>query len=76
MLIRKAYRYALDPNHTQRTHLLQHAGTARFTYNGGLEHRLRRYREHTGQDRFTSAMAQHRSLNAAKNLLAVSCTDS
>ena len=37
MLIYKGYKYELDPNNTQRTHLYQHAGTARYAYNWALE---------------------------------------
>ncbi|MCK5390158.1 MAG: helix-turn-helix domain-containing protein, partial [Candidatus Thorarchaeota archaeon] len=39
MLIKKAYRYELDPNNIQRSHLAQHAGVSRFAYNWGLEQR-------------------------------------
>ncbi len=35
----QAFRYELDPNDRQRTHLAQHAGCARFTYNWGLARR-------------------------------------
>ncbi|GAH37253.1 unnamed protein product, partial [marine sediment metagenome] len=35
MLIRRAYKYELDPNNHQKTKLFQHAGTARFAYNWG-----------------------------------------
>ena len=66
MLIHRAYRYELDPNNAQRTHLLQHAGTARFAYNWGLEQRHNLYCEKQGTERFTSAIKQHRALNQLK----------
>ncbi|MHA2406824.1 MAG: RNA-guided endonuclease InsQ/TnpB family protein [Candidatus Ranarchaeia archaeon] len=66
MLIQRAYRYELDPNNVQRTHLLQHAGTARFTYNWGLEQRNNLYRKKTGKERYTDAIEQHKTLNVLK----------
>jgi putative transposase len=66
MLVRKAYRYELDPNNSQRSFLLQHAGVARFAYNWGLEQRINLYRESQGADRFTDAMKQHKLLNSLK----------
>ncbi|MHA2042193.1 MAG: RNA-guided endonuclease InsQ/TnpB family protein [Candidatus Thorarchaeota archaeon] len=66
MLVRKAYRYELDPNNSQRTHLLRHAGVARFAYNWGLEQRIKLYKENQGEKRFTNAMQQHKILNCLK----------
>jgi putative transposase len=66
MLVHKAYRYELDPNNSQRSSLLQHAGVARFAYNWGLEQRIKQYKENQGQDRFTDAMKQHKLLNSLK----------
>ncbi|MHA1614673.1 MAG: helix-turn-helix domain-containing protein, partial [Candidatus Thorarchaeota archaeon] len=66
MLINKAYRYELDPNNIQRSHLAQHAGVARFAYNWGLEKRIARYKNNQGDDRFTDAMKQHKLLNSMK----------
>ncbi|MFW9890513.1 MAG: RNA-guided endonuclease InsQ/TnpB family protein [Candidatus Thorarchaeota archaeon] len=66
MLIRKAYRYELDPNNSQRTHLLRHAGVARFAYNWGLERRIKLYKENKGEKRFTNAIQQHKILNRLK----------
>ena len=37
MLVRQAYRFALDPNDRQRGRLASHAGGARYAYNLGLE---------------------------------------
>ncbi len=66
MLINRAYRYELDPNNIQRSHLTQHAGVARFAYNWGLEKRIKQYKNNQGDDRFTDAMRQHKSLNSLK----------
>ncbi len=66
MLIQKTYRYELDPNNIQRSHLAQHAGVARFAYNWGLEQRIKQYRNNQGNDRFTDAMKQHKLLNSMK----------
>ena len=66
MLINRAYRYELDPNNIQRSHLAQHAGVARFAYNWGLEQRIALYKNKQGDDRFTNAMKQHKLLNSLK----------
>ncbi len=66
MLTNKAYRYELDPNNIQRSHLAQHAGVARFAYNWGLEQRIAQYKNNQGDDRFTDAMKQHKLINSLK----------
>jgi len=66
MLVNKAYRYELNPNNSQRTSLLQHAGVARFTYNWGLEQRITRFKTNQGVARFTDAMKQHKLLTSLK----------
>ncbi len=66
MLIKKAYRYELDPNNIQRLSLAQHAGVARFAYNWGLDKRIARYKNNQDNDRFTDAMKQHKLLNSLK----------
>ncbi len=66
MLIHKAYRYELDPNNSQRSSLLQHAGIARFTYNWGLDQRIKLYKNNQGNDRFTDPMKQHKLLTSLK----------
>jgi putative transposase len=66
MLITRAYRYELDPNNSQRSHLAQHAGVARFAYNWGLAQRLHLYKTNQGDTRFTDAMKQHKLLNSLK----------
>ena len=66
MLVTRAYRYELDPNNSQRSSLVQHAGTARFAYNWGLEQRITRYKNNQGDERFTDSMKQHKELNSLK----------
>ncbi|MHA2067208.1 MAG: RNA-guided endonuclease InsQ/TnpB family protein, partial [Candidatus Thorarchaeota archaeon] len=66
MLVHKAHRYELDPNNSQRSSLLQHAGVARFAYNWGLEHRIKAYKANQREERFTNAMKQHKLLNSLK----------
>jgi putative transposase len=66
MLVKKAYRYQLDPNNRQRSFLHQHAGVARFTYNWGLEQRINLFKTNQGQARFTDAMKQHKLLTSLK----------
>lgn len=63
MEITRGYKVELDPNNVQRTHLLQHAGAARFAWNWGLERRIKEYKE-TGKS--SNAIEQHRQLNALK----------
>jgi len=43
-LVRRAYRYELKPNATQRKLFAQYAGVARFAFNWGLARRIRYYR--------------------------------
>ena len=66
MLVTKAYRYELDPNNRQRSHLHQHAGVSRFAYNWGLEQRIALFQTKQGTDRFTNARKQHKLLNSLK----------
>ena len=68
MLVHKAYRYELDPNNSQRSSLLQHAGVARFAYNWGLEQRITIFKNNKGSARFTDAMKQHKLLNSLKKI--------
>ena len=68
MLIKRAYRYELDPNNSQRSALAQHTGVARFAYNWGLEQRIAQYKNNQGDDRFTDAMKQHKILNSMKKI--------
>ncbi len=66
MLVYQAYRYELDPNNRQRTHMAKHAGCARFAYNWGLVERIRRYETKKGKERFTNSIEQHKELNQLK----------
>lgn len=66
MKINQAYRYELAPNNKQVGLLLQHCGVARFAYNWGLAQRIALLKQNEGKDKFTSAMTQHRQLNALK----------
>jgi putative transposase len=63
MKITKGYKTELDLNNAQVTACLQHAGTARFTYNWGI----RRYQEEYAAGRKTpTAIDLHKELNALK----------
>jgi putative transposase len=46
--------------------LVKHAGTARFAYNWGLRERIDRFEKNEGKDKFTTAIEQHKELNALK----------
>jgi len=59
----QAFRYELDPHDRQRTHLVQHAGCARFTYNWGL---ARRKADFARTGRSPDAIQLHRELNRRK----------
>lgn len=63
MLVNKAYRYELKPNHEQLTLLKKHAGCARFAWNWGLAERKRLWEE---EKMTTNAMELHKKLNALK----------
>jgi putative transposase len=66
VIVQQAFRYELDPSTSERQLLAKHAGCARFAWNLALAERIRRYREKEGKARFTSAIEQHRELNARK----------
>jgi putative transposase len=63
MLIKKAYRYELKPNVSERILLAKHAGAARFAYNWGLSRRIESYEKDKSS---TNAIEQHRLLNSLK----------
>ena len=63
MEIIRAYKVELDVNNKQRTLLVQCAGVARWAFNWGLARRKAEY-EATGKS--SSAIEQHRQLNALK----------
>jgi len=66
MILDRAHRFELRPNNVQRTLFAKSAGVARFAWNWALDERQRLYRERQGDERFTSAIEQHRRLNALK----------
>jgi len=66
MLVTRGYKYTLRVNNKERTLLHQCAGTSRFSWNWGLEQRLKKYKNSTGTDRFTDAMQQHKEINRLK----------
>jgi len=61
-----AVKVELNPNNKQKSLLLSFAGTARFAWNWGLHQRIRKYRDNSGDDRYTDAMKQHKELNTLK----------
>ena len=63
MKIIRGFMTELDPNDRQWTSLLQHAGTARFAYNWGLE---RKIEARKNGEKNPSAMDLHRELNTLK----------
>ncbi|MHA2601541.1 MAG: helix-turn-helix domain-containing protein [Candidatus Thorarchaeota archaeon SMTZ1-83] len=68
MLVRKAYRYELDPNNHQKNSLLQHAGVVRFAYNWGLEQRIKLCRENHRADLY-EAGTEHQSRTVMPGLV-------
>jgi putative transposase len=63
VIIRQAYRFALDPSAAQEQALRSHAGAARFAWNWGLARCRERYEAERG---WYSGMDLHRLWNAAK----------
>ena len=63
MIIRKAYRYEMDPNRGQRILCDKSAGVSRFTFNWGLDRRIKLYEE---KHEYTNAIEQHHLLNSLK----------
>lgn len=64
MMIQIAYRYELKPNSSKRNELAQHAGTARFAYNWGLNQAITQYQL---DGTFLDAMKLHKILNSKKS---------
>jgi len=64
--VNQAFKYELKPNNKQRGLFIKGCGVARFVYNWGLARRKELYRTREGKERFTSAITQHRELNALK----------
>jgi putative transposase len=67
MRINQAFRYELKPHVAQRILLAKHAGTARFAYNWGLAERIKLFESKEGKEKFTTAAAQHKTINALKS---------
>lgn len=63
MMIRQAYRFALDPSASQERMLRSHAGAARFAWNWGLARCHERY---TAEGKWYSAIDLHLLWNTAK----------
>jgi putative transposase len=63
MKIIRGFKTELDPNDRQRTALLQHAGTARFAFNWGLQ---RKIEARKNGEKNPSAMQLHREWNVWK----------
>jgi putative transposase len=59
----RGYKVELDLNNKQRTCLAKHAGTARFTYNWGLQRKIEAYK--AGR-KTPTAIDLHKELNALK----------
>ena len=68
MKIIRGFKTELDPNDRQQTALLQHAGTARFAFNWGLE---RKIEARKNGEKNPSAMELHREWNVWKRENAV-----
>jgi putative transposase len=63
MMIRQAYRFALDPSASQEQMLRSHAGAARFAWNWGLARCQERY---AAEGKWYSAIDPHLLWNTAK----------
>jgi putative transposase len=66
MIVNQAFRYELKPNNKQIGLFIKHCGVARFAWNWALSKRKELYKTHEGKERFTSAISQHKELNALK----------
>lgn len=62
MKTNQSFRYELKPNNHQKGLLMKCCGVARFAWNWGLAQRKELYRTQIGNDRFVSAIDQHREL--------------
>ena len=59
----RAFKVELDLNNKQRTRCRQHAGTARFAFNWGLNRKIEAYKK---GEKAPNAITLHRELNALK----------
>ncbi|MHA2169718.1 MAG: RNA-guided endonuclease InsQ/TnpB family protein [Candidatus Kariarchaeaceae archaeon] len=67
MQVNRAYKLELLPSNKQRTNLFRFAGTSRFVWNWGLADRNNRYRNNTGDYRYTTAINQNKEIVKLKN---------
>lgn len=66
MEINRGYKVELDPNNSQCTLLLQHAGAARWVYNWGLARKISVYKE---TQKSPNAIALHKEIVVLKHTL-------
>ena len=67
MQVNRAYKLELLPSNKQRTNLFKFAGTSRWAWNWGLADRNFRYRNNTGDDRYTTAINQNKEIVKLKH---------
>jgi len=67
MQVNRAYKLELSPSDKQRTDLFKFAGTSRWAWNWGLADRNFRYRNHSGVDRYTTAINQNKEIVKLKH---------
>ena len=65
-MIQRAYKVEIAPNNKQLTLFKKAAGIARFAWNWGLNDRKDRYNNLEDDERYTSAIQQHREINLLK----------
>ncbi len=66
-MINCAYKIELDPTQKQVSQFVECAGIARYSWNWSLSDRIERYRNNTGNDRYTTAIYQNKELTRLKN---------
>lgn len=67
MQVNRAYKLELEPTNKQRSNLFRFAGTSRWAWNWGLADRNSRYRNNTGDDRYTTAINQNKEIVRLKH---------
>ena len=65
-MIQSAYKVEIAPTNQQLTLFKKAAGIARFAYNWGFADKQYRYHNLEGDDKYTSAIQQHREINQLK----------
>ncbi len=66
-MVNCAYKIELDPTKKQVSQFIECAGIARYSWNWSLGDRIERYRNNTGNDRYTTAINQNKELTKLKN---------